>query len=196
MNMKGNGNFIFFVLVLLISSTGISQTIITSENCNSIKVELKEEVNTSAKVLLEQQYQKNVWMKIAQKVTNENNVIFKGLDNGKYRATYVINGTKWRSYKYISNTLDITCNKNIREKLEFEVSPNPAKEIISVNVQFNKKFNNLNYEIFDALGASVGKGYSLNQSFKHELQDFVSGIYYIKVDIDGKFGLKQFVISK
>lgn len=104
--------------------------------------------------------------------------------------------TRWKIENYISNITEIDCGYDKKEYIEFSLSPNPTSDKLKVNILNQDNFDLLTFEILDALGTSLERGTSNNSDFEIELSKLLSGVYYIKINIEDTFSLKQFIIAK
>ncbi len=188
---------IFLISILLISMANVSgQTQLFSKNCNTLEVKLDIEESTVSKVYLEQQLQKNIWVKIAEKRTSNNHVIFEDLNNGIYRSTFVPLGEKWDNGKFISNVTEISCDFKKGKEIDFTLFPNPASKFLTVSIQNQKIIEALEYEIFNELGTLIVQGESEVSDFKINLQNAINGAYIIKISYNGMSRSSKFLISK
>ena len=67
--------------------------------------------------------------------------------------------------------------KNIDESIKFNVSPNPASNIVSINVDSNSE---MDFKIVDVLGNVVLKDV-INNSKKVDVSNYNNGLYFITV---------------
>jgi PKD repeat protein/photosystem II stability/assembly factor-like uncharacterized protein len=99
------------------------------------------------------------------------------------------------NYYFVSTAInDISTSTN------FNLFPNPANNEITIELYLISK-NDVSVEIVDVLGKQV-----MNESYKNiisgnskislDLQNLMSGIYYIKVNIDGRQGMQKLIINK
>jgi hypothetical protein len=186
--------FLFFTSVCIFSVKG--QTTLKAIDCQTLEVGLKEEVKGSAIAILEQQLQENVWMKVMEKQTEKYFTTFDNLKPGIYRSTFVNSGSNWESKNNISNIIKLECNEETTSPFDFLISPNPALNKITISLKDNIKGGDLLYEVFDNLGNTIVKGKEAKSNFSLELKELKNGVYYVKIDFDGNYKTKQFIISK
>jgi len=74
---------------------------------------------------------------------------------------------------------------------EFEIFPNPVNNYLHINFKESNKVEAI--EIFDASGRLLQK-YDIFIN-KIDVSNLTSGIYFVKLAIDGKFGIKKFIKS-
>ncbi len=97
-------------------------------------------------------------------------------------------------YKYCG---DISLPSNeIYENLAFTISPNPTNQTLFVKLEAQNDYKS-SIQIIDILGNTL-KWISLeNGDVKQiDVSDFASGIYFLKVQMGNKVGVKKFVVNR
>ena len=76
----------------------------------------------------------------------------------------------------------------------FDVYPNPASNVLSIRI--NRPYDQASVDIINTLGAVV-KSFNAQMSTQSiDISNLESGIYTIKLKIDGKEVNKRFTVSK
>lgn len=89
---------------------------------------------------------------------------------------------------------DVTGVEDLDAKIEFNVYPNPANNLITVHHQMST-FSKLNYELFDVLGNITIEGAMTNDYTKIDVSNLHDGVYFLKVKNGKNSSIKKFVIS-
>ncbi len=94
------------------------------------------------------------------------------------------------AYQYLTGTIDIkTLEKNIL------ISPNPAKESVSIIFPETQKIIKLN--IYNATGQNIySKNFRNKKPVSINTSNFQSGVYFIRIDSKTGTSLKKLIISK
>lgn len=95
-------------------------------------------------------------------------------------------------------TIDV---KNVEPKNAFNVSlyPNPAIDVVNVDVDFGKEASNINYTVLSAVGARIKDETRNNLStdkYSISTAELAAGTYYLVIDADGTSMLRQFSVIK
>jgi hypothetical protein len=97
----------------------------------------------------------------------------------------------------VYNSLILGDNTNINWlfiNLEISVYPNPSSSLIYLNVG-NLEFKKFSYQLLDGLGQTLRNQIISNSQTQIPINEFASGIYYLKV-YDNNSELKAFKIIK
>jgi Galactose oxidase-like, Early set domain/Secretion system C-terminal sorting domain len=87
----------------------------------------------------------------------------------------------------------ITSTKNLSsQKSYFRIFPNPAKDILTIELQFSTK-SVKNLRIFDGTGKLVKQSGFEGASYNLDISEWVPGVYFLQVNFDGKLITKKFV---
>jgi|GEM_PF-1536013 len=90
--------------------------------------------------------------------------------------------------------------KEESELFDFYISPNPAKEFLSISLDGNNSIPNFSICIYDIFGnALLNKNFSSNGSvrnFNMNIEDLSQGIYYFKLITTNSLMVKKFVVIK
>lgn len=116
-----------------------------------------------------------------------------------FDLTYSFTVTEDRTL--VANFEDPTSISELESNVSFIVYPNPAKDIVNIqlnNIEFN---NNLNVQLnlFDSLGRKLEVSTDLINSsiIQIDVSDKPAGIYYLQIIIDNKlFKAVKFIVSK
>lgn len=90
-------------------------------------------------------------------------------------------------------------NELDREKYTLNIHPNPASDFISLNYNFERNFNALNFKLYTILGEKVYEKSILkgNGNLRISTEKFPSGIYFYLIEADGlRTASKKLVIHK
>ena len=80
------------------------------------------------------------------------------------------------------------------DKPEFNLVPNPATDF--VELQFDTANGELfEVEIFDLLGRNTYRRSFIGTNLRIETDNYISGIYFCKISLDGKTTVKKLVIN-
>jgi hypothetical protein len=85
----------------------------------------------------------------------------------------------YSSIIYVKKGLDLTTNRDLRNRLEFSIQPNPVTNFITIT-STKLLSENAIYEVYNALGIVIQKG-----SIKDEMidvQGLLEGIYWLKIN--------------
>jgi hypothetical protein len=83
--------------------------------------------------------------------------------------------------------------------VKFEVFPNPATDVINVNIELAATAKNVTYTIFDAHARVVSReshNNVLNETYSYSTAKLASGVYYVIVNADGKQMYRTVTIAK
>ena len=71
------------------------------------------------------------------------------------------------------------------------VYPNPAKEMLNIKIESNKTIKNVS--IIDVSGRTVKQIHNINTANTIDISDIKKGVYFIKINIEGKIISKKFI---
>lgn len=80
------------------------------------------------------------------------------------------------------------------ERIEFKVYPNPASEVI--NVELEKANGNTDIRVIDILGKIVIQHSSFNMYSSIDISELQNGIYFLNVRLDNKTFTKKIIVNK
>ncbi len=113
---------------------------------------------------------------------------------------YLIGGSNsppvdYKEYMYLAK-IDDMINSNEEAALEnpAEIFPNPANQIIQVQIQQLK--NDLRFQLFDALGRQLRSNQIQNNSTEIPVKNFPAGIYYYNLGTEQKAYQSGIIIIK
>lgn len=122
------------------------------------------------------------------------NVIFRPKSAGAKTASLVITSDSDPAVfeiKLLGNGTDETSVIDFENKL-LSISPNPASEVISINLH-NSEFNSGNYKIIDKLGNTLYISEFNSSNFDINLGNLASGNYFIILEVNGDIIVKKFI---
>ena len=122
-------------------------------------------------------------------------IIYRDSDKLLVVATYG-NGIYQTNLNSISDILNID---EIKNQFSFNIFPNPV--VNSLNIVFDsKRFTDIFIDVYDELGRKLicekQKGSYGKKTFKLDVSELKSGIYFISCNINGEVETKQFVVRK
>ena len=98
-----------------------------------------------------------------------------------------------------NNTLNLTCNiSSFSEKeLRFEVYPNPAKDVLNIDVNSSTK----KIEFYNVIGSLalefyIKKSYLGNETIKIDVSMLNNGVYFLKLSSDTGSSMQKLVIKR
>jgi hypothetical protein len=77
--------------------------------------------------------------------------------------------------------------------------PNPTQDVINITIELGGKSADMNMTVFDMLGRKVYERHEgIDKSYQHsiDVEEWASGQYMIRFDIEGTLVTKKFVISR
>lgn len=74
-----------------------------------------------------------------------------------------------------------------------EVYPNPSSDILQIKV---KNFENISYELFDAIGKLAASGRLANENTQIQVAHLASGSYHLRLSDEKNIPLKNFKLIK
>ncbi len=83
--------------------------------------------------------------------------------------------------------------------LKFEVFPNPASDVINVNIELAAAAKTVSYTIFDNHARIISRethNNVLNETYSYSTSKLASGVYYVIVNADGKQMYRTVTIAK
>ncbi|MFK7775916.1 MAG: T9SS type A sorting domain-containing protein [Saprospiraceae bacterium] len=84
----------------------------------------------------------------------------------------------------------VLSNENL-EEANIQISPNPTSDILNVKMENPSKAN---FSIFDIYGKKVLERMEVNQNeIQISTSNFSSGVYFLKIEMDGKELVKKFI---
>lgn len=88
----------------------------------------------------------------------------------------------------------ITAVQNFDNKLNINLSPNPASQILNISSNINK-IDQLNYFIYDLSGQEISKVTISNNQTKIDISELNAGIYFIKIQLDNQYEIQKFIVE-
>ncbi len=76
------------------------------------------------------------------------------------------------------------------KKSSFEIYPNPTKDLLTVESDI---LSNKTFTVFDVLGKNILSFKSKNSLVNFDMSKLNSGVYFLKIEVDGKFTTKKFI---
>jgi hypothetical protein len=85
---------------------------------------------------------------------------------------------------------------DIREPLAFVISPNPTNQTLFIAIEGQNEIRS-SIQIMDVLGNSVKWMSNEKGDIKEiDVSDFAAGIYFVKIQVGHKVGVKKFVVNR
>jgi len=87
-------------------------------------------------------------------------------------------------------------NRNVVvEFVSFKIYPNPATEIVTIDLPANWQENNLKFEIFSLSGQVLNNMQTTiyKETVRLDLGKLPKGIYFVKLSCEGETGLRKIV---
>lgn len=143
--------------------------------------------------------QLNIWQLVTDSFFasgGEQYLTIGNFNNNSNTDTTMINGSTWaEGYQYIDDVKVQPCSTvNINEFLlskKLSIYPNPSNGIYNVSSEAKIQ----EYFIYSSVGKLI-KSKKLNtQNFKLNLEEFASGIYYIKLETNNNILQKKLIIN-
>ena len=114
--------------------------------------------------------------------------IFENLDPGAYELVCTdSNGCSARKegiVDMVSSTYDI------QQEIKFTLYPNPTEDFLSIKMSTEIQVNKM--KIFNTNGQLIYESASINNR-QVNLSNLKSGIYFVEIEAEGKFGFRRFV---
>lgn len=103
-------------------------------------------------------------------------------------------GSTWVYYE----NLDIMSTTNdLDMEVDLQLSPNPVRDLLTINADFENPVEKLSIEIYDASGRQVFMENSNNHfgelNFQTNTSAYANGLYLVKIQADGRFSTLKFL---
>lgn len=115
---------------------------------------------------------------------------YKGIIDDLKIFSYAINPNNMT--EYCSNIFVNT--SNISEKMTFEVSPNPTKNILMIKTKFDD-IGKSYFELFNSCGQLVSNGNITSNEHILDIAQFNSGLYFLKISNPKKISTIKIIIE-
>lgn len=99
------------------------------------------------------------------------------------------NGFLVQFYEPLVTKID---NHDVHNEFINDLFPNPTSDVLNLEIQ-NSKHQNVNIEILSAIGQRVFTDRFIENNIQLNVKDLSNGIYFLKVELDGKFIVSKFI---